>query len=339
MEETEKSNKNDKTLSENLKIAGLTALNAAELIAGAGLIWTIPVVGVPLTVDGAFRLNNKLTGAKNNGSMITTISNYKNQTDAHRIVQNFSNLGDILKPIGIREKELFLLTQELNFLLTSDKKDKSGEPITYNTSSQALTKKVLRDAQKVGLIQNFEAKNLPKRRLIMEKLTLGNFKNLFRKEGYFDMSFSISEKDITEEQIIKFLGVKELSEDKFNIKRDENGKITSVNIKQSYAWKDRFYDIGQKIKSHLPWNKNKSLPSAKEETIGHVPESVEAKQTEVIEGKTNPTPPTATTTTIAMYRSEVYPPEDIANRDIERKNMDSLNNEIETKETKEEVKE
>ena len=177
--------------------------------------------------------------------------------------------------------------------------------MTFNTKSQNITRNVLQDAEKAGLIENFTYEKIGKKRFVTEKIMMGNFKNLFRKNFEDEMNFNITDKKVSDEQVMQFLELDSLDESKFNIKRDETGNITNIDFKQSYAWKDTF----EKIKNRVLFNKNKALESAQEkvksEEVPEIPKEINNEE----KNEKNP---------ISMYKDEVCSIETIAEKDVER---------------------
>ena len=77
-------------------------------------------------------------------------------------------------------------------------KDSNGIKITYITNSQGLTKAMLTRAEKYGYIENFQVTPKGKKRLVAEKLLIGNYKNkkeLFAKTRVYDFSFQLTDKE------------------------------------------------------------------------------------------------------------------------------------------------
>lgn len=238
--------------------------NAARVVGGisemlCGIALANPVTGViaaPLMYDGATRYVNGVQGAsKNNSMMITSENKIYNKLfnkPEHQITQNIPNLTELIRVAFVKDKEKMLITQELNFLLGAKRLDDNGEKIKYNTKSQSITRFMLSRAQKSGFIENFESVQSGESLLIAEKIMTGNLKGIRRKKTkIFDMSFNLSDKEITDADIIKFLKVDTLDSKKFDIVRDKEGKITSINLNTMNA-----------IKESLSKAKEKYLPTA-----------------------------------------------------------------------------
>lgn len=83
-------------------------------------------------------------------------------------------------------------------------KDSNGIKITYIANSQGLTKAMLTRAEKYGYIENFQVTPKGKKRLVAEKLLLGNYKDkkeLFAKTSVYEMSFQLTDKERTKKDI------------------------------------------------------------------------------------------------------------------------------------------
>ena len=75
-------------------------------------------------------------------------------------------------------------------------KNSNGIKITYIANSQGLTKAMLTRAEKYGYIENFQVTPKGKKRLVAEKLLIGNYKKeLFAKTRVYDFSFQLTDKE------------------------------------------------------------------------------------------------------------------------------------------------
>jgi|GEM_PF-3183608 len=246
---------NGKYIKRGIKDVSRTVIGSAELVTGAIGLAVFPLIGLPLTVNGAQNLLKGIRGEYIKDSMINVVSNnfysktfYKKE---NRIIQEFPSIKQFIAATLTKNKMNFLLMQELNFLIGSDTFDKKGEKIKYTTHSQGLTKLMLTRLQKSGMIQNLESAETKPKMLLSEKLMLGNTKQgLFKKEKMFEMSFSKSDKQITEEDIKNFLKIDTLDRESYDIKRDKDNNILSIN-----------YNTSKLIKDKLSKVKNKFLPS------------------------------------------------------------------------------
>ncbi len=241
-----------KYVKRGIKDFGKTAIGSAEILAGMVGTAVFPLVGIPLTIHGAQNLLKGVRGEYIKGSMINVVSNkfyskmfYKKE---NRIIQEFPSISHFIAATLTKNKMNFLLMQELNFLLGSDTLDKNGERITYTTHSQSLTKLMLSRIQKAGMIQNLKFDETKPKALVIEKLMLGNAKNgLFKKDKMFEMSFSKTDKKITEEEIMKFLKIDTIDNEKYIIKRDKDNNILSINYRTSTIIKDKLKNVKDNI--------------------------------------------------------------------------------------------
>lgn len=241
-------NDKSKYVKRGIKDLGKTVIGTAEILAGMVGTAVFPLVGIPLTIHGTQNLLKGVRGEYIKGSMINVVSNkfyaktfYKKE---NRIIQEFPSINHFIAVTLTKNKMNFLLMQELNFLLGSDTLDKNGERITYTTHSQSLTKLMLSRIQKAGMIQDLKSEETKPKSLIIEKLMLGNTKGgLFKKDKMFEMSFSKTDKKITEEEIMKFLKIDNLDNEKYSIKRDKDNNILSINYRTSTLIKDKLKNV------------------------------------------------------------------------------------------------
>jgi len=225
---------------------------SAEIMAGVvGLVF-VPVVGLPVLINGAQNVLKGVRGEYIKESMINVISNKFYSKAFHgkenRIIQEFPTIKQFVTAALTKNKMNFLLMQELNFLLCSDTFDKKGDKLKYTTHSQGLTKLMLTRLQKSGMIENLESKETKPKMLFSEKLMLGNTKQgLFKKEKMFEMSFSKTDKQITEEDIKKFLRIDTSDKENYDIKRDKDNNILSINYRTSKLIKDKLTNVKDKF--------------------------------------------------------------------------------------------
>lgn len=270
-----------KYLKRNLKNISRTTLGSIELLGGlAGIVFN-PVIGLPLTVDGAQRMLKGIRGEYIKDSMINVMSNRFYSKTFHnkeyRIVQEFPNPKQLVTASLLKDKTNFLLMQELNFLLGSDTLDKKGERIKYTTHSQGITKFMLSRLQRAGMIQDFQSEDTKPKALMLEKLMLGNAKKgLLKKEKMYEMSFSKTDKPITEEAIQKFLKIDTLDDKNYVIKRDKDNNIVSVNYRASTLIKDKLGAVKEKF---LSSKETPKMLSSSTETIKDNKEKSQTKDT------------------------------------------------------------
>lgn len=240
-----------KHIKRSLKNVGKTAIGSIELLGGVAALVFNPIVGLPLTIDGAQRMLKGIRGEYIKDSMINVMSNKFYSKTFHkkenRIIQEFPSIRQFVAAGLTKNKMNFLLMQELNFLLGSDTFDKKGERIKYTTHSQGLTKLMLTRLQRSGMIQDLKVEDTNPKMLISEKLMLGNRKDLFKKEKMFEISFSKTDNKITEEDIQKILKIDTSDKENYNIKRDKYNNILSVNFKASKLVKDKLNGIKDKF--------------------------------------------------------------------------------------------
>jgi hypothetical protein len=241
-----------KYIKRGVKGVGRTVLGSAELLAGLVGIAVFPVIELPLSINGAQNVLKGVRGEYIKDSMINVISNKFYSKSFHgkenRIVQEFPTIKQFVTAVLTKNKMNFLLMQELNFLLGSDTVDRKGEKIKYTTYSQGLTKLMLTRLQKSGMIENLESTEAKPKMLFSEKIMPGNTKKgLFKKENMFEMSFFKADKKISEEDIKKFLRIDTSDKENYDIKRDKDNNILSINYRTSKLIKDKLSKVKDKF--------------------------------------------------------------------------------------------
>ena len=222
---------------------------AAEML--GGIILSTPVtgcVGIPIAYDGSIRLANSISKYENTDSIITSkVEDKLNR----RIVQNMPNFKQMFE-LGFEKNKLeALVYQELKFLLNADKVNEDNETLNYNTKSQALTKRLLKQAERCGIITNFKSEKIGSKSLPVEKIVLGNInKDIFKKTSLFSMSFDISNKPMTKEMLDKFgksLNINLIDDKKYNLSYDENGNVTGIELNKTKAFMSKFKKDDKKL--------------------------------------------------------------------------------------------
>ena len=233
---------NDYKGKNKLKNIGKGVAGATEML--SGIVLSTPItgcVGLPIVYDGAVRLGNCISRYSNTDSLIT--SKVEDKTN-RRIVQNAPNFKQMVE-IGVESNKLeALVYQELKFLLNADIVNEYNEILNYNTKSQALTKRLLKQAEKCGIITNFKSEKIGSKSLPIEKIILGNInKDIFKRNSIFNMSFNISNNPITKEMLNKFgksLNVDLTDDKKYNFNYDEQGNVIGIKLNKSRAIINKF---------------------------------------------------------------------------------------------------
>ena len=173
-----------------------------ELLVCAGCIASlnpilIGVVAIP-TLVVASKVVDDISGNKVKDSIFSVYSDgriYQNST-SHPL-KMLSIARDENKAKRFEEEALTMFTQLNNT-------NKKGEEMTYRTKSQPMTLYLLRMLQKNGYITNLESKKAEKKRLFIEKLFMGNLKDIGKKTQMYNISFNLTDKDRNKEDLLNF---------------------------------------------------------------------------------------------------------------------------------------
>lgn len=189
-----------------------------ELLVCAGCIVSlnpilIGAVAIP-TLVVASKVVDDISGNKVKDSIFSVYSDgriYQNST-AHPL-KMLSIARDENKAKRFEEEALTMFTQLNNT-------NKKGEEMTYRTKSQPMTLFLLRMLQKNGYITNLESKKAEKKRLVFEKLFMGNLKDIGKKTQMYNISFNLTDKDRNKEDLLNVFNKK-----KEEVKTEEYQKV------------------------------------------------------------------------------------------------------------------
>ena len=189
-----------------------------ELLVCAGCIVSlnpilIGAVAIP-TLVVASKVVDDIFGNKVKNSIFSVYSDgriYQNST-AHPL-KMLSIARDENKAKRFEEEALTMFTQLNNT-------NKIGEEMTYRTKSQPMTLFLLRMLQKNGYITNLESKKAEKKRLVFEKLFMGNLKDIGKKTQMYNISFNLTDKDRNKEDLLNVFNKK-----KEEVKTEEYQKV------------------------------------------------------------------------------------------------------------------
>ena len=190
-----------------------------ELLICAGCIVSLNpiamlVAAVP-TLVVASKVVDDISGNKVKDSIFSVYSNgkiYQNST-SHPL-KMLSIARDKNKSNRFVEEALTMFTQLSN-------KNKKGEEMTYKTKSQPMTLYLLRMLQKNGYITNLESTKAEKKRLVFEKLFMGNLKDINKKTQMYNISFNLTDKERNKEELINIFSGKK----KDNVQTEEYQKV------------------------------------------------------------------------------------------------------------------
>ena len=195
----------------------------ALLMVATGNVFVIAAAAIP-TLVSASKLIDDIKGNKINDSIFTVYRNgkiFQNST-AHPL-KMLSISRDNDKTKRFTEEALTMFTQLKN-------KNNKGKEITYTTKSQPMTLFLLRNLQKNGYIKNLESKRAEKKRLIVEKLFMGNLKDIGKKTQMYKISFNLTDKERNKEDLINIFK-KNKQEENTDIKQQE---IIKVEKREEY---------------------------------------------------------------------------------------------------------
>ena len=120
----------------------------------------------------------------------------------HKINQNaLSKPVRALSCMLSKNKGEKVTEEAINLFKELDKCDYKGRPIEYKTVSQSKTKYLLKLAERDGYIEDFKCEPSKCKNLVLEKIIVGNYKMVLKKEKMYKMSFILTDKEIKEEDI------------------------------------------------------------------------------------------------------------------------------------------
>lgn len=194
----------------------------------------IIIIGFPIILITSSKILNIISRNKVKDSLFSVSKKGK-------IVQNaLANPLKMIKLMKSKNKKESFIEEEKNLFKQLPRTDKKNNVIEYNTISHALTYRQLEKLESEGYIENLKKEEYKKKRLIFEKLLIGNKKNLTKKTQMYKISFEISEKtyqkEITE-PIIPVIKDTKQTENMTNQKRIEELKklkeeLTQVEYKE-----------------------------------------------------------------------------------------------------------
>lgn len=192
----------------------LLAIGAIVCVEGV-IAFNIPLalISFPVMVISADRLKGDIEGNFINKSIFSVSRNGKITQDTLRHPLKF------LKILGNKNKKEILIKEEFNMFKQLKRCDSKGNIINYNTISQGLTVKLLKDLEKLGYIENLECTFCKKSNLFFEKLLIGNNSKSKNKKNMYNITFNVTDKQISDEL---FLSI------------NEQRQVTKDNIDSSY---------------------------------------------------------------------------------------------------------
>ncbi len=184
-------------------------LHTVELfaLAVAGIaIGNIPL-GVALVAVATIPASKLMDDVRGNDAKNSIFS----VTRSGHIHQN--TLAKPLKVVSLlssKNKQEKFTEEALNMFTEIKEKDKNGQKKKYNTRSQILTLSLLKRLQRHGYIENLEYEKDGESSLFVEKLLMGNFKDLFKGKKYpmFQISFNLTDKPRNKDELMELAGLK-----------------------------------------------------------------------------------------------------------------------------------
>ena len=230
-----------------------------ELLICAGCIVSLNpiamlVVAIP-TLVVASKVVDDISGNKVKDSIFSVYSNgkiYQNST-SHPL-KLLSIARDENKSNRFVEEALTMFTQLSN-------KNKKGEEMTYKTKSQPMTLYLLRMLQKNGYITNLESTKAEKKRLVFEKLFMGNLKDINKKTQMYNISFNLTDKDRNKEDLLNVFNKKvEVKTEEYQkvVKQEEIKKEENVSREKLVELKE-YLEREKEINNNNNYEENKEV--------------------------------------------------------------------------------
>lgn len=191
----------------------LLAIGAIICVEGV-IAFNIPLalLSFSVMVVSAARLIGDVEGNFIKKSIFSVSRNGKITQDTLRHPLKF------LKILGNKNKMDLLIKEEYNMFKQLKRCDSKGNIINYNTLSQGLTVKLLKDLEKLGYIENLEYAKSRKSSLMLEKLLIGNNSKSKNKKNLYNITFNVTDKQISDDVLFSLNS----SRDK-NVYRDNSG--------------------------------------------------------------------------------------------------------------------
>ena len=229
-----------------------------ELLICAGCIVSLNpiamlVVAIP-TLVVASKVVDDISGNKVKDSIFSVYSNgkiYQNST-SHPL-KLLSIARDENKSNRFVEEALTMFTQLSN-------KNKKGEEMTYKTKSQPMTLYLLRMLQKNGYITNLESTKAEKKRLVFEKLFMGNLKDINKKTQMYNISFNLTDKDRNKEDLLNVFNKKA------KVKTEEYQKVVKQEEikKEENVSREKLVELKEYLEREKEINNNNNYEENKE---------------------------------------------------------------------------
>ena len=203
-----------KNIIDALIMIPLLAIGAIICVEGV-IAFNIPLalLSFSVMVVSAARLKGDVEGNFIKKSIFSASRNGKITQDTLRHPLKF------LKILGNKNKMDLLIKEEYNMFKQLKRCDSKGNIINYNTLSQGLTVKLLKDLERLGYIENLEYIKSKKSNLFFEKLLIGNNSKSKNKKNMYNITFNVTDKKIDDEL---FLSI------------NEQRQVTKDNIDSSY---------------------------------------------------------------------------------------------------------
>ena len=197
-----------KNLIDALIMIPLLGIGAIICIEGFMVI-NIPfiILSFPIMVVSASRLKGDIEGNFIDNSIFSVSRNGKITQDTLRHPLKF------LKILGNKNKKDLLIYEEFNMFKQLKRSDSKGNIINYNTLSQGLTVKLLKDLKRLGYIENLEYIKSKKSNLFFEKLLIGNNSKSKNKKNMYNITFKVTDKKIDDEVFLSINEQRQVTKD------------------------------------------------------------------------------------------------------------------------------
>ncbi len=199
------------------------------LILATGTVYFANIISIPLLLMAlipASKLHDDLNGNEIKNSIFSV-------SKKGYIAQNtLSKPSRFLKTLLNKNKQEAFTNEILNMFLELKKDNKKGEPIKYNTKSHIITLRLLQMLQRNGYISDLQYEKKNKSSLVIEKLLMGNLKgiNLKKKTQMFKISFFLTDKNRSKEELLQLLNPSKKEETKPTTdSKPEEPQITQEN--------------------------------------------------------------------------------------------------------------
>lgn len=154
------------------------------------------IIGIPFLLITCSKIYNLMI------QNIVKDSIFSVSEDGHINQNTLANPIKMIKLIKTKDKKKIFIEEAKNMFQQLPRTNKKNEIIKYTTNSHILTYKLLKDLEKNGYVKNLEKTPFnKKKRLLFEKILIGNKKEINKKYQMYRITFELTEKKQIKEEL------------------------------------------------------------------------------------------------------------------------------------------